>query len=72
MTKAKHFIFTDDELAYQYIKCKDTESKHSTVSLYIELSEVLYKNDNKIPQNVIALVMAHDEKNEKIQSKIKY
>jgi hypothetical protein len=51
---------------------KDTESKHSTVSLYMGLSEVLYENDNKIPQNVIALVMAHDEKNEKIQSKIKY
>ena len=50
LTKAKHFIFTDDELAYQYIKCKDTESKHSTVSLYMGLSEVLYENDNKIPQ----------------------
>jgi hypothetical protein len=51
---------------------KDTVECLLSVSLYMGLSEVLYENDNKIPQNVIALVMAHDEKNEKIQSKIKY
>lgn len=65
LTKAKYFIFTDEELAMHKIKHKDTELSHCSVSNYQGLSEIIYANDNTIPQNVLALVMAIDEINEK-------
>lgn len=65
LTKAKHFIFTDEELAMHKIKHKDTELSNCSISNYKGLSEIIYASDNTLPQNVLALVMDFDEINEK-------
>jgi hypothetical protein len=69
LTKTKHFIFTDEELAYQQIKHKDPEQAYCSVSLYQGISETIYANDGGIPQNVMSLVMDYDEENEKTKKK---
>lgn len=62
LTKAKHFIFTDEEIALEQVKHKDTEHPNCSVSSYMGLSEIIYSNDGAIPQNVMALVMDLDER----------
>lgn len=63
--KSKYFIFTDEELEMHKIKHKDTELSYCSVSNYQGLSEIIYANENAIPQNVLALVMEIDEENKK-------
>lgn len=57
LTKVKHFIFTDEELALQQIKHKDTERTPCSVSLYKGMSEPIYATDSELPQNVMVLGM---------------
>ena len=58
--KSKYFIFSDEELEMHKIKHKDTELSYCSVSNYQGLSEIIYANENAIPQNVLALVMEID------------
>jgi len=69
LTKAKNFIFSDEELINikenEKILAKGTEQNNCSVPNYTGESEIIYASEGSIPQNVIALVIALDEKSEK-------